>query len=384
MSTGDRAVYHAANMLGALHEDSNYNKMRVSGENLCISRHRVALEQGSRAFAHLHRRRASQDPQFREVVLLCCLLFVLGDLMLGRYQNAFVHLRSGLEVLRETQQKQSLDRVLVETFARLDAQSSHFGPGRPFLFAETDEVSKWPHFNSPRAFTSLYDVHRTISEHMSTTVPFFAKCWKLSKEQKEAEYDELSRLQKLFLSRGRDIERRFNIWYAVYQNKATYQEKYALELLRLQCPGAGISLQSCLCDGPAPEDLMPEFERTMEMYDAFVTKFPERPTIMLNQGVIVSLWCVASKGPRWAIRLRAINALLSWPHCEGFANSNVAASVALESLKADMQKSGHVEMAVLSGEGQEDLAKFWAQTVKAVPQMQNWSPVRSTKVLQEK
>ncbi|CEJ62192.1 hypothetical protein PMG11_10700 [Penicillium brasilianum] len=96
----DPAVYHAANMLAAVHQDSEANEMRLSGENLQRARHRFAIQQSSRAYTHLSQRRASNDPQYREVMLVCCLLFVISELLLGRYDNAFQHLHSGLRILK--------------------------------------------------------------------------------------------------------------------------------------------------------------------------------------------------------------------------------------------------------------------------------------------
>ncbi|WP_205148956.1 hypothetical protein, partial [Faecalicatena contorta] len=126
--------------LGAVHEDSFQNQMRLSGENLFVPRHRFAIEQASRAISILNCRQASQDPQLREVVLICCLLFVISDLLLGQYDSALRHLRGGLGVLKEALEQQQhtipLDRSLIETYQRLDVEFSHFGPGKPFLFAD--------------------------------------------------------------------------------------------------------------------------------------------------------------------------------------------------------------------------------------------------------
>ncbi|KAL4934242.1 uncharacterized protein BDV17DRAFT_285967 [Aspergillus undulatus] len=98
----DRAVYHAASMLGAIHEDSFQNKMRLSEEDLCVPRHRFALEQASRAFAILNQRQASRDPQLREVVLLCCLLFVVCVTCFWASMSVpLKNFQGGLGVLRE-------------------------------------------------------------------------------------------------------------------------------------------------------------------------------------------------------------------------------------------------------------------------------------------
>ncbi|KAJ6014302.1 hypothetical protein N7540_008893 [Penicillium herquei] len=382
MSLGDRAVYHAANMLGALHEDSNDNNMRLSGENLRRSQHRVALEQASRSFAHLHARKASQDPQFQEVVLLCCLLFIMGDMVLGRYENAFNHLRSGLRVLKEAHQKQNINKCLLETYARLNALSPHFGTGQPLLFPALGLGSPELDLNIC-PFKTPADVHKIVCGYSNVAVPFLAKCWSLSPAQRAADYFELACERDILLASFRRVELMLDDFYREFEPKATYQERKGIELLRLQIPGHYISLETCLMEGPAPESYLPSFTRHMAAHERFMALFPERPTISLGHGVIPALGVVVTRGPTYSIRLRALDALSSWPHCEGFLNSNVVACVGIECLKAELLRKGQGEIPVFNENEREELTKFWSETMKSVPHLENWSPVRSAQILQE-
>ncbi|KAJ5703210.1 hypothetical protein N7488_010758 [Penicillium malachiteum] len=380
MSLGDRAVYHAANMLGALHEDSNDNNMRLSGENLRRSQHRVALEQASRSFAHLHRRKASQDPQFQEVVLLCCLLFIMGDMVLGRYESAFNHLRSGLRVLKEAKQKQNINKCLLATYARLEALASHFGTGEALLSPRAElGLSE---LDSSTPFKTPADVHKYVCGYSNLAVPFLAKCWSLSPAQRAADYFELARQRDILIANFRRVELMLEEFYREFEPTATYQERKGLEILRLQIPGHYISLETCLIEGPAPESALPLFTRHMAAHDRFMAMFPERPTISLGHGVIPALGVVVTRAPTYSIRLRALHALASWPHFEGFLNSNVVACVGIECLKAELLRNGQVEIPVLNENEREELTKFWSETMKSVPQLDTWSPVRSAQILQ--
>lgn len=382
MTHADRAVYHAASMLGAVHEDSFQNQMRLSGENLLVPRHRFAIEQASRAFSILNDRQASRDPQLREVVLLCCLLFVISDLLLGQYDSALWHLRGGLGVLKEAlgQEQHHLDRSLIETYQRLDVEFSHFGPGKPFLFADIqpdEEVS------SAEAFPlhSLRDVHQHIHQLMNIGIPFLAKCWPLSDADIQADHDNLQGQQQRILSLWCELSPQVLSFHDRFYHKLSYREQRALELYAIQCRGQIVGIKTCLFNGSIPAEFVPDYEDLMSFYDAFIARFPERPTITLDYGVLPGLDLIASNCPDYSIRLRAINALLDWPHCEAIINSNVVASFTLHSLKVELEANGQRRISCLDGRTDEELSRFINSTLKSSQQAANWSTIRASKFL---
>lgn len=383
----DRAVYHAASMLGAIHEDSFQNQMRLSGEDLLVPRHRFAIEQASRAFSILNHRQASQDPQLREVVLLCCLLFVISDLLLGQYDSALQHLRGGLGVLKEAleqeQQQQRaipLDCSLIETYQRLDVEFSHFGPGKPFLFADIQPEEE----DSPdRTFPlhSLRDVHQRSHQLLSIGIPFLAKCWPLSDADIQADHDNLYSQQQRILSLWCELSPQVLSFRDRFYHKLSYREQRALELYILQFRGQIVGIKTCLFNGSVPAELVPDYEELMTFYDTFIARFPERPTITLDYGVLPSLYLIASSCPDYSIRLRAINALLDWPHCEAIINSNVVASLTLHSLKAELEANDQQRISCLDGRTDEELSQFLNSTLKSSQQAANWSTIRASKFL---
>ncbi|KAL4750724.1 hypothetical protein BDW72DRAFT_175464 [Aspergillus terricola var. indicus] len=357
----DRAVYHAASMLGAIHEDSCQNQMRLSGEDLRVSRHRFALEQASRSFSILNRRRASHDPQLREVVLLCCLLFVISESLLGQYDCALQHLRGGLRVLGEDLGGQhrvsALDQCLVETFRRLDVEFSQFAHGRPFLFTNGSQDEEIP--AQSLQIHSPHDVCQTVRRLVHMEVPFLAKCWSLSTAEIEADYDNLYHKQQRILSYAYGIKTQIQCFYSFSYHQLTYNERRRVELSLLQCLAQIVANKTCLFGGLVPADLTFEYVAILDFYDSIMARFPERPTITLDNGVIPTLWMIASKCPDYTVRLRAIRELLSWPHCEAFCNSNVGASLALESLKADLQADNQILSSLaLTGQSCEELGRF--------------------------
>ncbi|RDW89971.1 Zn(II)2Cys6 transcription factor [Aspergillus mulundensis] len=360
MSHLDRAVYHAASMLGAIHEDSCHNQMRLSGEDLSAPRHRFALEQASRSFSILNRRQASRDPQLREVVLLCCLLFVIAESLLGQYDRAVQHLRGGLRVLGEELEEQHrvspLDRCLVETFQRLDVEFAQFGKGRPFLFnaaLDTDIPSQSLQLHGPD------DVYRCVIRLLHIDVPFLGLAWSLSASDIEADYDNLHRRQQQILSFAYGIKAEIRSFLSRSFHYLSYNERRRVELSLLTCLAQIVANETCLLGGLVPIDMASGFVDLLDYYESIMARYPERPTITLDNGVIPTLWMIASKCPDYSVRLQAINALLAWPHCEALCNSNVGASLALENLKAELKADDEIlSFLAVSGQSHEELSHY--------------------------
>ncbi|KAL4894332.1 hypothetical protein BDV59DRAFT_207330 [Aspergillus ambiguus] len=381
----DPAAYHAANMLGALHEDSDANKMRLSGEDFQRVRHRFALEQASRAYTHLSHRQASNDPQFREVIMVCCLLFVMSELLLGRYDNAFQHLHSGLRILKETQEYHraiSLDDSLVRAFERLDIESAHFGPGVPFLFAHAGIDNKLHILDLFSNMQTVTDVHRSVTLLLNMGIPFLARCWPLSAVEIAAEYGDLFQKQQQILSLNYEFQRYFRIFYSVVYHTLSGRDQLGVDVLQLQSLGQILSLKTCLIKGPVPNSLTPEYITLLSAHQALVAKLSDRPTFTLDYGVVPGLWVVASQCPDYSIRLQAIHTLQIWPHCEGFVNSNVVVSMALENMKTELRIRGQPDSSIIDADTEEELSRFLFNTLKSTQQATNWSFIRGIDLLQ--
>ncbi|KAL2823128.1 hypothetical protein BJX63DRAFT_426944 [Aspergillus granulosus] len=383
MSLVDRAVYHAANVLGALHEDSEQNQMRLSGENLSHPRHRFALEQASRSFEILHRRQASNDPQLQEVMLVCCLLFVISDLLLGRYDNALEHLRGGLRILQETQQQRQLRRIpeldsgLVQMFQRLDTEYSHFGPGKPFLSSSNELEDDWL---ERRQLHTLDDVHDSVRRLLNIGIPFLAKCWVLTGAEIEADYLNLHRQQERLLSLYYRLRDKIQALCNRPHPELSYKEQRGISLSMLQCLSQILGIKTCLIDGPLPASWTPEFAALLSAHEDFLANFPERPTITLDYGIIPGLY-VVTKCPHYLVRLQAIDILLNWPHCEAVVNSNIVASLALETLKVEMQDRDRLDVLGVDDEAAKALNSFLFNTLKSTPQAEKWSAIRASKII---
>jgi hypothetical protein len=132
-----------------------------------------------------------------------------------------------------------------------------------------------------------------------------------------------------------------------------------------------------------PESLTPEYIALLSAHQAFLAKFPDRPTLTLDYGVIPGLWVVASQCPDYSIRLQAIHTLQTWPHCEGIINSNVLASAAIENLRAELQIHNQLDRLIIDADTEEELSKFLFDTLKSTQQATNWSFIHGTDLLRK-
>ncbi|KAB8259516.1 hypothetical protein BDV32DRAFT_159278 [Aspergillus pseudonomiae] len=387
LSHTEPAVYHAANMLGAVQEDSEENGMRLAGINLHRPRHRFALEQSVRSFALLNKRHASQDPQLKEATLVCCLLFTLSELLLGQYTTALRHLRSGLQILNEaaadTHCLPAIDQSLVEAFVRLDTQSSHFATDGPLLHLKRD-AEEWSSGDAIPLPRNVQEARRELNHVLCKGIPFLSECWVLSGTEIELNFNSLRLTQQSLLASLSQHKQRLELFCKQSYAKLNAKEQRGVEILQLQYLDQILSVKTCFFNGPIPGYLTPEYVALLSAHESLMAKFPERSTITLDNGIIPGLYIVASKCPDYRVRLRAIRALQSWPHCEGFINSNIIASLALESLKRELVKVNKAELSLIVGDNEEELVRFLFDTLSCTEQAAYWSIIRASKILQHK
>ncbi|PYI02813.1 C6 zinc finger domain protein [Aspergillus sclerotiicarbonarius CBS 121057] len=374
MCSADPAVCHAVNMLSAIHQDAEAKGMRLAGVDLQNARHRFALEQETRSFALLRKRRASVDPQVRHVMLLCCLLFVMAELLLGQYANAFAHLRSGLRVLDESRRLGlPVARGLVNAFKMLDTQSTHVGVIESVVCIDEQDDQV------PDAFTSLDDAREALGRVANGWIPFIAKCWRLSETELMGDYETLWLERRRLLSSFEQFRPLIHQFCERSYPKLRPKEQRGADLLRLQCLGMTIVLKTCLCDEDDPGPPTSEYIDLLSAHEAFMEKFPHRPTFSLEPGIIGGLYGVASKCPDLGVRCRAIKALRSWPRYEGMLNSNVAAAVAVEGLKVELRRlSGDVRDLDHSLDQRPDQSLLKA--LKSTEKAGDWALVRDVEL----
>ncbi|KAL4971230.1 hypothetical protein BDW66DRAFT_155858 [Aspergillus desertorum] len=336
MSHSEAAVYHAVVALSAVHKNSETYGPPLPGQDLQNDWHRFALEQCGRSFTLL-RRRSSQDPRFREVMLLCCLLFVLTQLLRGQYDDAFQHLQSGLSILNEAKDQgayqRSVQPCIVAAFVSLEVQSLQYGiqgaSGSDYGIEQPTECMA-----DHGGYRSLLEARQALDLLLGAAFRFLGQCGVLSEEEILLDYALMHHRQLQLLSRvsvfGNRLER------FCLDSRLDQKERRGAALLRLVNQNLSLPIKTALVRDDATLDYYtPEYEAQLSAVEDFMDRFPERPTVTLDIGILPSLYYAAMYCRDYRIRYRAIAALRSWPHREGSFDSNWLAFIALERIKAE-------------------------------------------------
>ncbi|KAL4757116.1 Zn(II)2Cys6 transcription factor [Aspergillus foveolatus] len=319
MSHLEPAVYHAVVALSAIHKDSDIHGPPLPGQNLQNDWHRFALEQCGRSFTLLSRRCSSQDPRFRDVMLLCCLLFVLMQLLRGQYDDAFQHLESGLRILHEAKDRGGCERFVhpcvVAAFVSLEVQSLQFGVhGALSIGYEVEQPTDRMAVHG--GYPSLHEARQALDLLLGATFRFLGQCGELSEEEIYLDYGSMHHRQLWLLSRvtvfGNRLER------FCLGSRLNQKERRGADLLRLVYQSLSLPIRTALIRNDATLDYyIPEYEAHLSAVEDFMNRHPGRPTVILDTGILPSLYYVAMSCRDDRIRHRAIATLRSWPHREG-------------------------------------------------------------------
>ncbi|KAJ1713230.1 Alpha/Beta hydrolase protein [Aspergillus flavus] len=349
MSQVDQAVYHAVVAFSAIHADYEARGNPLAIQNLDNSWQRFAIDQCGRAYGLLIARSASQDPNLQQVTLVCCMLFVLSELIRGYYDLAFTHLRNGLQILKNAgchrlsdacpTHTSTIEQSLVDTFSHLDMQSAYFGVGGPVLpmqlglsRCESDE-------DDVKAFQHVCEARRALDRLMGAVFQFHTSTSPLSPIEISVKYGYLSTRQFDLSSQLRHFSRAFDPLYKSVSAHCGSKEKRGMDIIYLHQFSLSIILETCLLDRTKEvlNYYTPAFEKIVTLAEAITASFTERPSILLHMGVIAPLFFVSTKCSEREVRWRAIRALQSWPHREGTWDSSLVARIAIETIKAEEQ-----------------------------------------------
>ncbi|EAW14868.1 Zn(II)2Cys6 transcription factor [Aspergillus clavatus NRRL 1] len=359
LSRSEPPVYHAIVALSALHQVSEANGMPLATPATCAEGnvwHQFAEDQLRRSIKLLNQRSTSQDPHLRQVILVCCLLFVLADLLRGLYESAFTHLRGGLRVLKELQMTgRGLDssssasrsglvgQSLFSTFAHLDSLAAHYDRVFPMLtsrgqpLADQEKVHAAPG-RGLHDFRTLREARVAFDSLLSASYRFSAMCMGMAEAEVLLRYDELQQHQIEVWSKTVKFKQVFLPFYTNIYDQLSPKEQRGADIIRLHILSLPICLQTCLLgkNRSALAYFTSDLETVCSMVEAIMTKFPERPSFTVETGVIPPLYLSAILCCDYSVRWRAIQLLRSWPHREGPFDSNWCASLAEEALRLEL------------------------------------------------
>ncbi|KAL3468919.1 hypothetical protein BJX99DRAFT_96561 [Aspergillus californicus] len=337
MSLSEPAVYHAVIAFSAVHHDSETYGSPLPGQNLQNDWHKFAVEQCGRSFSLLSQRHLSQDPRFRQVMLLCCLLFVLTQLLRGQYDDAFLHLESGMRILNEAkgqgQYDQSIQPCVVAAFTNLEVQSLQYGV-KGALSADNEIEEQMRRLDEPGTYRSLHEARQALDLLLGAAFNFLGQCGGLSEEDILLDYEVLHDKQMRLFSRLGVFGDCLNL----FCSRSTFNQKdqRGVDILRSVHRSLRLAIKTALIrDAAALEYYTPEYKAHLTTVEDIIDKFPERPTVTLDIGILPPLYYAAMSCRDYSVRYRAIAALRSWPHREGSFDSNWLAFIAAEQMKAE-------------------------------------------------
>ncbi|KAL2793770.1 hypothetical protein BJX66DRAFT_219826 [Aspergillus keveii] len=352
VAQAESAIAHAIVAVSALQEVSESAGVAILPEDMADRTHRFALYQYNKSIERLTTRMRSNDPNVRNTVLICCILYIVFELIRGKYNEAIIHLQNGMHVLGAGKfdyhalyqahpgLQKNIEDSLAAAMVHLDLQSAHFGASNthtqldPVMLENGD--NSWP---EPVNFESLQDAWVARDRIFLQFCMFAALCDSSSEADIAANFAVLSKeqekqqIQLLNFAQGLDqLEEAY-----IRRGTLTEKERGSLELLRMHHMGVSVIIDSCLIKSPEViRSIYSErFSATVDLAERITARFLEkqreagpRLTLLMETGLIGPMCLVIDKCHDISIAQRALHIMESWPHREGLWDSTLASSVA--------------------------------------------------------
>lgn len=363
MSHSERAVTHAVVALSALHEDIEARGVPLARADLTNHRQRFALEQYTRALSLLNNRRHSNDPKLRDVVLTCCLLFVVFELVRGLYDDAFVHLQQGLSLLSSLKAADTktqswsvsscskyIETSLSDALMHLHVQSAFFG-------AEiSDPQPSRSKSDDNEGFQDMIKAREEFNRVFQPLSHFMTAVKKLASEGGPPD-SEVTRLDVAVMQADLRIElaryrSRLDAFETRVQNLLDHKSQRAIDIIRLHHKTFAVAVETYIdiedttCDihidrfkeiALLSERIANSFDEQSDVNDNSSSSSQSRPTLLLDMGILPPLLYVCLKCPCVDTRRRALQCIKAWPHREGPWDSNLVALMGRLTLQVEIE-----------------------------------------------
>ncbi|KAJ0426839.1 hypothetical protein BJY00DRAFT_271064 [Aspergillus carlsbadensis] len=345
MSQSDPSVCHAVVAFSALHEGTLGGKYQA--HRPLHSRHcDFALEQYGRALGSLAGRLRSNDPQMRYVALVCCIVFVLFELLNDNYSGVLVHLQNGVNMLANTaggietarasiicggihpsgSNRPQFEVALRRTFAHLDVQSAYFDRASPAMNIYPGYGDPVNLDDCPVWFDSLYGAKETLDPVLNNSFSI----WRLSQpilrnkdpsNGADAYADLLSEQHRMRTYLARHIAA-FDE-FLTHNPLVTERDIRSRDVILLHQLVIFMNIESCASLSEMIFDAWPaEWTEVVNLIDRIVTSAlaefgPALPNVVVDLGITLPLCWVVLKCRDPVLRQRALDLLRLWPHSEG-------------------------------------------------------------------
>ncbi|KAJ5832176.1 hypothetical protein N7474_000487 [Penicillium riverlandense] len=332
MSHSERAVNHAVVALSTLHEEMEGRDHQFVREDLSNRRQRFALEQYTRSLAMLNQRRNSQDPMFREVLLTCCLLFIVFELLRGNYDPAIMHLQQGRSIVDEQtfspETRRFVESSLLKTMSRLRRQSIFFG-GPTFIVPGSTAAD-----DGMSIFESLLEARAAFDDLEGHVVSFLRESFPIPvAERLASQHPHLGERQKELHNQMHEYLERLRRSEAQILSGNEPRVQRGIALLHLHHKTFTICVDTILCGKYETifGTYTQEFQTMLAMCERVSLTFREessaqdlsRPTLLLDTGIVLPLFLIVWRCRHLPTRQRAMYLLEEWPHKEGLWDSRL-------------------------------------------------------------
>jgi hypothetical protein len=369
VSHSEPAVLHAVVALGALHQRSVRCGMSIPAQDMTDKLLQFGLSHFNKSVSQLYKR--MEDRESARILLMSCILFFSIELLRGHYGTAMLHLHNGRNILYDRLAQSpsvgpenvlilpstslSIEDELVEIFARLDIQSTHFGSNAPRFRLLTETSAKSAETRIPETFSGLREarqnfdclanaIYRFIT--ISPDPAFHNPANPIAVTQQNGLLEKLQEWSQAFEMCWKRLSTSPSPSPGPIPTAPSREAKTAT-LLRLQYKFLHVKLSVCNSCGVETiyDDYINDFEAIISLAGDLIgddgrneaaSSTPWRlPTFSLDMGLIQPIYFTAMKCRVPQLRRRALSVLSSTPHREGMWDAALSATVAARTIQLE-------------------------------------------------
>ncbi|KAF2713801.1 hypothetical protein K504DRAFT_424718 [Pleomassaria siparia CBS 279.74] len=361
-SSSEPAIMHAILALSSAHKRRTLHSGLEIIELPPDPQERFMLRHYSKAITHLQPHLSAKDAASARVALVTCLVFVSLEYLRGHYKAGQLHLQNGLKLLRASRSEsqsiaetevlllsprpESIDEWIIDSYARLQAQSDIFG-----------KRSRQVHFvlpTSPSAQTFHFQTAGQARRHLERLIEeiIFLKEEYVAVNGRHSIQPVLPRM----LEKQRSLQEHLSTWLkrcelSPHNSPTAHRERtenFAYLLLGIYHITASI-MASCVfqheesifdAHTPAFVSLISqaiEINRivTLGSQNYSMPGQAEMSTSITDIGCIPPLFFTAIKCRHHRIRMQAIKFLGQFQHKEGIWDAKLTVSIAREVIRIE-------------------------------------------------
>jgi hypothetical protein len=357
VAAAEPAVLHGALALSAAHEHDGCNVRPRS--DVPDKKEQVMLRQYNKAIRHLLPLFSADRGTADQVALIACLLFVFLEYIRGHYMSGAMHLRNGIQLIRQRQRSSvtavgapcnELDDCILETFVRVQVSTA-------LLEQDLCQLSLESLVSTPAIPGPIF---QSIEQARLSLDLLLGRVLKLSEQWHHYGLDVPSQVDKdpsELCDAQRHIQTTLSSWFTTYKvstsslrGRLTPRETIAYELLSVYHTMATImAATSCRTTESAFDSHLPGFVSIItQMINSWVTTVPrvqrldehlahgpEMTASISDVGCIPPLYFTALKCRNHRVRTQAAKLINIVPHKEGIWDATLMSDVALEAISVE-------------------------------------------------